>query len=73
MRAGNLFVLCWDVVDYYGRKANADEYFVYLQHNVQLMKWLEDRISLGKLEKAIVESTGDSSLRSDLPSSRAKE
>jgi homoserine kinase type II len=66
MSASNLFVLCWDLVDFYSKKVNAHEYFVYLQHNVQLMKWLEDRMNLGKLEKVIVESTGDSSLRSDI-------
>ena len=58
MSASNLFVLCWDLVDFYSKKVNAHEYFVYLQHNVQLMKWLEDRTNLGTLEKVIVESTG---------------
>jgi len=43
IRAANLYVLNWDVDDYYIKKPNPYEYLIYLQHNVRVMRWLESR------------------------------
>jgi len=42
IQASNLYVLNWDVDDYYIKKPNPFEYLIYLQHNVRLMRWLEE-------------------------------
>lgn len=42
VKAANLYVLNWDVDDYYIKKQNPYEYLIYLQHNVRLMRWLEN-------------------------------
>ena len=42
VKASNLYVLNWDVDDYYIRKPNPFEYLIYLQHNVRTMRWIED-------------------------------
>jgi homoserine kinase type II len=41
VKASNLYVLNWDVDDYYIKKPNPFEYLIYLQHNVRVMRWLE--------------------------------
>jgi len=42
IKAANLYVLNWDVDDYYIKKQNPYEYLIYLQHNVRAMRWLEN-------------------------------
>jgi len=42
VKASNLYVLNWDVDDYYIKKHNPYEYLIYLQHNVRTMRWIED-------------------------------
>ncbi len=42
IRASNLYVLNWDVDDYYIKKPNPCEYLIYLQHNVRTMRWIEN-------------------------------
>ena len=42
VKASNLYVLNWDVDDYYIKKPNPYEYLIYLQHNVRFMRWLEN-------------------------------
>ncbi len=42
IQASNLYVLNWDIDDYYIKKPNPFEYLIYLQHNVRLMRWLEE-------------------------------
>jgi len=42
IKASNLYVLNWDVDDYYIKKPNPYEYLIYLQHNVRVMRWLEN-------------------------------
>jgi homoserine kinase type II len=41
IRAANIYVLNWDVDDYYIKKPNPFEYLIYLQHNVRTMRWIE--------------------------------
>ncbi len=55
--ASNMYVLNWDLDNFYSKKVNAYEYLLYLQHNVKLMSWLEKRENRAQLEKAIAEST----------------
>jgi homoserine kinase type II len=44
MAAGNLYVLHWTIVDYYSiENPDDDEYMKYLNHGVNLMKWIEGR------------------------------
>ena len=39
---GNLFVLNWDLADYYGdREPNVEEYLVYLKHNAMVLEFIE--------------------------------
>jgi homoserine kinase type II len=42
MKASNLYVLNWDVDDYYIKKPNPFEYLIYLQHNIRTMRWIEN-------------------------------
>jgi len=42
IKAANLYVLNWDVDDFYIKKQNPYEYLIYLQHNVRLMRWIEN-------------------------------
>ncbi|WP_407309050.1 phosphotransferase enzyme family protein [Desulfosporosinus sp. SB140] len=41
--AANIYLINWDVTAYYaGTNLNEYEYMAYLQHNVRLMKWIEN-------------------------------
>ena len=41
LSAANLYVLNWDLTDYYAADAPDDaEYLFYLRHNIGLMDWL---------------------------------
>jgi homoserine kinase type II len=41
--AANIYLINWDVTAYYaGTNLNDYEYMAYLQHNVRLMKWIEN-------------------------------
>lgn len=41
--AANMYLINWDVTAYYaGTDLNEYEYMAYLQHNVRLMKWIEN-------------------------------
>lgn len=41
--AANIYLINWDVTAYYaGTDLNEYEYMAYLQHNVRLMKWIEN-------------------------------
>lgn len=42
IKASNLYILNWDVDDYYIKKPNPYEYLIYLQHNVRVMRWIEN-------------------------------
>ncbi|MEJ8555271.1 phosphotransferase enzyme family protein [Tepidibacter sp. Z1-5] len=43
MAAANMYLINWDVCAYYdGVDLNEYEYTAYLQHNVRLMKWIEN-------------------------------
>ncbi len=42
VKASNLYVLNWDIDDYYIKKPNPYEYLIYLQHNVRTMRWIEE-------------------------------
>lgn len=43
LAAANLYLINWDVTAYYaGTDLNDYEYLAYLQHNVRLMRWIED-------------------------------
>jgi homoserine kinase type II len=42
VKASNLYVLNWDVDDYYIKKPNPYEYLIYLMHNVRTMRWIEE-------------------------------
>ncbi len=50
-KASNLYVLSWDLDDYYIKKPNPFEYLIYLQHNVRVMGWIE--MNWKKLESAV--------------------
>ena len=43
LAAANIYLINWDVTAYYeGTNLNEYEYMAYLQHNVRLMKWIEN-------------------------------
>ena len=45
--AANLFVLHWDIVDFYTlENPDDDEYMTYINHNIKLMYWIEDNKQL---------------------------
>jgi homoserine kinase type II len=47
--ASNIYVLRWDLEDFYAKRADPDEYIGYLRHNVRVMRWLEDRKNVKRL------------------------
>jgi len=51
----NLFVLNWDLVDYYGiAQPDDDEYYTYINHNIGLMHWISAHTDA--LESLVVET-----------------
>lgn len=56
LAAANIYILNWDVTAYYADPDNLNvyEYLTYLQHNVRLMKWIEEhREEIGELIQTI--------------------
>jgi homoserine kinase type II len=51
IKASNLYVLNWTVVDFYSREVDPNEYLTYLRHGIRTMRWLENRRNWGRLEK----------------------
>jgi Putative homoserine kinase type II (protein kinase fold) len=53
--AANIYLINWDVTAYYaGTNLNEYEYMAYLQHNVRLMKWIENhKAEISKLAKSL--------------------
>jgi len=42
LATGNLYVLNWDLMDFYETEnMDDDEYFTYIEHNILLMHWIE--------------------------------
>ncbi|MBW1866470.1 MAG: phosphotransferase [Deltaproteobacteria bacterium] len=42
LATGNLYVLNWDLMDFYGTEnVDDDEYYTYIEHNILLMHWIE--------------------------------
>jgi homoserine kinase type II len=42
LAAGNLYVLNWDLMDFYETEnLDDDEYYTYIEHNILLMHWIE--------------------------------
>ena len=39
--ASNLYVLNWTLSDFLNQRVDPEEYLVYLEHAVNLVKWLE--------------------------------
>jgi hypothetical protein len=40
IRAGNLYILNWTILDYYGKEVNPEEYHQYLKHGIETIKRL---------------------------------
>jgi len=55
IRASNLYVLYWAVMDFYAKEVDPQEYLGYLRHNVCLMRWLGDGENWKKLESMLVQ------------------
>ncbi len=53
IKASNIYVLNWDLEEFYTTEVSPHEYLRYLRHHVRFMKWLEDETNLGRLEKAM--------------------
>lgn len=53
--AANIYLINWDVTAYYaGTDLNEYEYMAYLQHNVRLMKWIENhKTEISELVKSM--------------------
>jgi homoserine kinase type II len=41
IRAGNLYVLNWTILDYYGKECKPVEYHQFLKHGIETIKWFE--------------------------------
>lgn len=54
--AANIYLINWDVTAYYaGTNLNEYEYMAYLQHNIRLMKWIENhKAKILELAKSIL-------------------
>jgi len=53
IKASNIYVLNWDLEEFYTKEVSPDEYLRYLRHNVRFMKWLEDETNLSRLERTM--------------------
>ncbi|NIQ38010.1 MAG: phosphotransferase [Proteobacteria bacterium] len=51
--ASNIYVLRWDLEDFYAKRADPDEYTGYLRHHVRVMRWLEDKKNVRRLEAVV--------------------
>lgn len=53
--AANMYLINWDVTAYYaGTNLNEYEYLAYLQHNVRLMKWIENhKVEISNMAKSL--------------------
>jgi len=55
--AANLYVLNWDLMDFYSLEVPDDaEYFTYIDHNLKLMYWIED--NRNAIKQAILKACG---------------
>lgn len=54
--AGNIYVMEWALRDYFGRVVDPDEYLIYLQHHLCLMRWFEVPTYRRKLSQMISET-----------------
>jgi homoserine kinase type II len=54
IHAANLYVLNWTILDYYAKDVDPQEYLVYLQHGVNLIRWLARPESGIKLEQMLL-------------------
>jgi homoserine kinase type II len=44
LAAANLYVIHWDLADFYETpNPDDDEYYVFIDHNIRLMHWIEDQ------------------------------
>ena len=41
INAGNLYVLNWTILDFYGKDVDPQEYLIYLRHSVNFIRWFE--------------------------------
>lgn len=53
INAANLYVLNWTLQDFYGQEVDPQEYLIYLQHGVRVIKWLDRPECWNRLQKAI--------------------
>ena len=53
IRAGNLYILNWTILDYYGKEVDPEEYHQYLKHGIETIKWLKIGENARKLANKI--------------------
>ena len=53
LQAANLYVLNWDIEDYYQKSVDPQEYLMFLRHGVRLIQWFADLNNLDELHRTI--------------------
>ena len=54
INAGNLYILNWTLLDYFGKDVDPEEYLIFLKHSLNFTLWyerIENRAALGDLLK----------------------
>jgi hypothetical protein len=55
IRAGNLYILNWTILDYLHKEVDIDEYLVYLNHGIQTIRWLSQPANTASLGEILTE------------------
>lgn len=59
INAGNLYVLNWTILDFYGKDVDPQEYLIYLRHSVNSARWFEAEGNLEQLKTLVQTFTAD--------------
>ena len=55
VRAGNLYVLNWTLLDFMHKNVDIDEYLAYLVHAIETIRWLAQPANMGSLRQILTE------------------
>ena len=63
IQAGNLYVLCWTLRDYFGTSVDPAEHIIYLEHSLHSSRWLLNPDNRQQLERVLAAAGGGSGSR----------
>jgi homoserine kinase type II len=59
LQAANLYVLNWDIMDYYQKSVDSKEYLMYLLHGLRLIQWFANPNNLAELNQILSSIDGN--------------